>query len=120
MKKIYTVVVAVVCLSLSAFSQQYTSYNNSGVQIQHNGSVQMNIIGNPVKDIITLQISNPISTKYELSVFSENGQKVSTMIYDHPRGVSTKLIPVSNLQHGIYFLIATSNEGKQSFKVLKQ
>lgn len=120
MKKIYTVIVAVVCLYLSGFSQQYTSYSNSGVQIQHNGSVQMNIIGNPVKDVITLQISNPISTKYELSVFSESGRKLSTMMYDHPRGVSTKAISVSNLPHGIYFFVATSNEGKQSFKVLKQ
>lgn len=120
MKKVYTFVAAVVFLSFSALSQQYTSYDNSSVQLQHDGRVQLNIIGNPVKDVITLQISNPISTKYELSLFSESGTKVSTMIYDHPRGVSTKTISVSDLQHGIYFLVATSNEGKQSFKVLKQ
>jgi predicted phosphohydrolase len=120
MKKIYTVLAAVVFLSLSASSQQYTSYDNSGVQIQHDGRIQMNIIGNPVKDVIVLQISNPISTKYELSVFTENGRKVSTMLYEHPAGVSTKTIPVANLEHGMYFLVATSDNGKQSFKVLKQ
>jgi hypothetical protein len=120
MKKIYTVLAAVVLFSFTAISQQYTSYNNSGVQIQHDGRVQMNIIGNPVKDIITLQISNPISTKYEFSLFTESGRKVSTMLYEHPAGVSTKTISVSNLEHGIYFLVAASDNGKQSFKVLKQ
>ncbi|HEY2728168.1 MAG TPA: T9SS type A sorting domain-containing protein [Parafilimonas sp.] len=120
MKKIYTVLTAVVLLSFPAISQQYTSNDNSGVQIQHDGRIQMNIIGNPVRDVITLQVSNPISTKYELSLFTETGRKVSTMLYDHPAGVSTKTISVSNLEHGIYFLVATSDNGKQSFKVLKQ
>ncbi|MEP6466049.1 MAG: T9SS type A sorting domain-containing protein [Parafilimonas sp.] len=120
MKKIYTVVAFIVFLSISAFSQQYTSYDNSGAIIEHPGSVQMHIIGNPVKDIITLQISNPMSVAYELSVYSETGRKVSTMIYDHPAGVSTKAISVSELPDGIYFLVATSNNGKQTFKVIKQ
>ncbi len=117
MKKIYTVLAAALFIFSSVYSQQSISYANSGVLIKHDGSIQMNVIGNPVRNVITLQISNPVSTKYELSLFTENGQKVTTMLYDHPAGISTKQIYVSSLPHGFYFLVATTNTGRQSLKL---
>lgn len=123
MKKIYTVAAALVLISFSARSQQNSgnvSYANNGIQIQHNSSVQMNIIGNPARDVVTLQISNPNTTKYELSLFSSTGRKVSTTLYDHPAGVSTKTITVAGLQRGMYFLVATGGTEKRSLQVLLQ
>lgn len=130
MKKIYTVVAAVMFLSMSAKSQQqtFTESNNVGHHIKYNNatandnfvSSKMYIIGNPVKDVITLQISNPNQTKYELSLYSVTGRKLISMLYDHPAGVSTKQIYVSELQHGMYYLVATSEYEKRSLKILVQ
>jgi hypothetical protein len=123
MKKIYTVVAAAVLLSFSANSQHFTrnvDFADNSVQIAHNPAVQMKIVGNPVRNSITLQISNPISTKYELGLYTSTGRKVSTELYNHPAGVSTKTIYTSNLERGIYFIVATSEYGRRSIEVLIQ
>jgi hypothetical protein len=123
MKKIYTVVTAAILLFFSANSQHFTrnvDYADNNVQIEHNSAEQMKIVGSPVRNIITLQISNPVSTKYELSLYTSTGRKVSTELYNHPAGVSTKTMYTSNLERGIYFLVATSEYGRRSIEVLIQ
>jgi hypothetical protein len=74
MKKIYAVFTAALFLLVSAFSQQYynpvtTVYTKSNVMLERNSKVQMNIMGNPATNAVTLQISNPVQTKYELSLY---------------------------------------------------
>jgi hypothetical protein len=125
MKKIYAVFTAALFLSISAFSQQYynpvtTVYTKSNVMLERNSKVQLNIIGNPATNAITLQISNPVQTKYELSLYSSTGKKVSTVLYEHPAGVSTKAIYVSQLQRGMYFLVALSKDERTSLQVVVQ
>ena len=129
MKKIYTVLTAVVLLSVSAISQQsFNVSNNAGHHINvSNVSVtenlvptKMTIIGNPVKDALILQINNPNAVKYELSLYTENGTKVTSILYNHPAGVTTKKIYVSHLEHGMYFLVVRSANEKLSAAVLVQ
>lgn len=124
MKKIYTVLTAVIFISISAHSQYNIGSNayqaNNGVLLEHSSKEQMNILGNPVKDLLTLQISNPDAKQYELSLYSSNGTKVTTVVYNHPSGVSTKTISVSQFQRGMYFLVATSKTERRSLQVLLQ
>ncbi|MEO8711971.1 MAG: T9SS type A sorting domain-containing protein [Parafilimonas sp.] len=127
MKKIYTVLTAVILLSVSAISQQsFNVSNNIGHHINISNvaatenlvPTKMTIIGNPVRDAIILQINNPDAVKYELSLYNENGTKVSSILYNHPAGVSTETMYVSQLEHGMYFLIARSANEKLSMNLL--
>lgn len=129
MKKIYTAAIAVILLSVSAFSQQNFNLSNnvghhiniSNASVTENGVVsKMTIIGNPAKDVIHLQVSNPNAVNYELSLYNERGTKVTTMLYNHPAGVSTKDIYVSQFQAGIYFLVARSVNEKRSMQIILQ
>src|SRR5215831_1567018 len=118
MKKIYTIVAAAVFLSVSLFGQSYTvsnAYNaNNGILFGRTSKTQMNVIGTPSRNAVTLQISNPSRTKYELSLYSSTGRKVTTVLYDHPAGVSTETIYVPELQHGMYYLVAVSANEQRS------
>lgn len=125
MKKIFGVFTAAVLLSICGSAQEYLSpvttyYMKSNVILERNSNVQMNIIGNPAKDVVVLQISDPNTTQYELTLYSSTGRKVSTILYDHPAGVSTKIINVSQLQRGMYFLVAWNNNLKRSLRVILQ
>ncbi len=130
MKKLYTVIASVALLSFSATAQQetFSNSNNVGHHIKYSNAVandnlvstKINLMGNPVKDVITLQINNPNQTKYELSLYSSTGRKVISMLYDHPPGVSTKQVYVSELERGTYFLVASSEYEKKSIEILKQ
>ena len=124
MKKIYTLTIALVLISISLYSQDYTNtastYTKTNVMVERSSKVQMNVVGNPVKDNIVLQISNPYSTQYEICIFSNTGRKVSTTLYNHQAGVSTKNIYVSELQRGLYFLVLTSKNEQHSMKVVLQ
>jgi hypothetical protein len=129
MKKIYTVLTAVILLSVSAISQQsFNVSNNAGHHINSSKvattenlvPTKMTIIGNPVKDALILQINNPNAVKYELSLYTENGTKVTSILYNHPAGVTTKKIYVSQLERGMYFLVVRSANEKLSAAVLVQ
>src|SRR5690349_2235972 len=106
MKKICTVLSAAILLSVSAIGQFYNTSNAYNANNERSLKIQMNIIGTPARNAITLQINNPTSTKYELSLYSSTGRKVTTLLYDHPAGVSTKTIYVSQLEQGMYYLVA--------------
>ncbi|MBV9963940.1 MAG: T9SS type A sorting domain-containing protein [Parafilimonas sp.] len=130
MKKIYTVIVAVAALSFSLKAQQesFEKTNNVAHQINYSYatandnivSTQISVIGNPVRDILTLQIANPNSTKYELSLYSSAGRKVTAESYEHPAGVSTKQIYVSQLPPGIYHLVILNQYERKSVEIIKQ
>ena len=124
MKKICTIVAAAVLLSVSSFGQSYTvsnAYNaNNGILFERSSKTQMNVIGTPSRNAVTLQISNPSPAKYELSLYSSTGRKVTTVLYDHPAGVSTETIYVPELQHGMYYLVAVSANEQRSINILIQ
>jgi hypothetical protein len=125
MKKVFTFLTAAIVLSITCYSQQYNNpvtsvYTKSNVMLERTSAVQMIIIGNPARNMVVLQISNPIETKYELSLYSSSGRKVTTMLYDHPAGVSTKTISVSGLKQGLYFLVALSKTERRSLQLILQ
>jgi hypothetical protein len=126
MKKIYAVIAAAIFFVGIATAQQsyYTTEasNNTGKTgpIIYNASSQMAIIGNPARNAIVLQVSNPNNTKYELVLYSSTGEKVTSLLYDHPGGVSTKTIYVSDLKPGFYYLDAINKNEAQTLKLVVQ
>lgn len=119
MKKAFTLITAVV-FSVCGFGQR-TNYANSvttyymkqNVMWTRSPGIQMNIIGNPAKDMIVLQLKDPHAKQYELSLYNASGVRVSSTLYEHPAGVSTKTIDIANLKPGMYFLVAWNKENAQ-------
>jgi hypothetical protein len=107
---------AIMFVSLTAFNQ---TYNQSSLFYNTN-KTYVRFINNPTKGEINIQISNPYSEKYDLALYSLNGQKITEVSFNHPGGVSTKTIYISASISGMYFLVAKTTEGQQSFKVFIQ
>lgn len=120
MKKLI-ILVAVCLISVASFSQSYfqqSVYNNSTAENKYKTSV--NIIGNPARGEINIRLSNANNAKYDMSLYSNTGQKVTSIAYDHPGGVSTKTIYVPEGVKGLYYLVVLTNNEKQSIKVFIQ
>ena len=115
MKKIF-IIATVMFVSLTAFNQ---TYNQSSLFYNTN-KTYLRFINNPAKGEINIQISNPYSEKYNLALYSLNGQKITEVSFNHPGGVSTKTMYVSASLSGMYFLVAKTTGGMQSLKVFIQ
>lgn len=115
MKKIFTILAATL-ITFTAFSQ---TYNQSSLFYNTN-KTYIRLDENPVKGQVNIQISNPYTEKYDLSLYSLNGEKVSEISFTHPGGVSTKTMYIPDGIKGLYFLVARTPEGKQSLKVFIQ
>ena len=115
MKKIFAITV-VMFFSLTAFNQ---TYNQSSLFYNTN-KTYLRFVNNPTKGEINIQISNPYSEKYDLALYSLNGQKITEISFNHPGGVSTKTMYISSGISGMYFLVAKTNEGQQSLKLFIQ
>jgi hypothetical protein len=126
MKKIYAVIIAAIFFVGVTIAQQnyYMTEvaNNTGKAgpVIYNASSKMTIIGNPVRNTIVLEVSNPNATKYELVLYSSTGEKVTSLLYNHPGGVSTKTIYVDDLKPGYYYLDAINKNEVQSLKLVVQ
>ena len=112
MKKVFTAI-AVMFISLTAFNQ---TYNQSSLFYNTN-KTYLKLIDNPTQGQLNIQISNPYSERYNLSLYSLNGQKITEEPFKHSGGISTKPMYLSAGISGMYFLVAKTKEGQQSFKV---
>ena len=122
MKKAFTLFVAIF-FSVAAFTQTiYTINNNSipgnGLAMQIAPGTRINVMQNPVQGAINFQITNPVATKYEVSLYSPNGQKISSILYEHPSGTSLKTIYIRNGVKGIYYLVVRSQSENRTMKIL--
>ena len=105
MKKVF-IVAALVLISSAAFTQ---TYNQSNLFYNTN-KTYVRFVENPAKGQINIQISNPYSEKYNLSLYSLAGQKITETSFTHPGGVSTTTLYVSVNLRGMYFLVAETTE----------
>ena len=115
MKKL-SIIITSGFISLAAFSQ---AYNQSGL-FYNTDKTYIKLLENPVRGQINIEISNSLNQKYDLGLYSLNGQKVAELTFTHSAGVSTKTLYVSNGLSGMYFLVARTPEGQQSLKVFIQ
>lgn len=115
MKKVF-IIAALVLISSAAFTQ---TYNQSSLFYNTN-KTYVRFVENPTKGQINIQISNPYSEKYDLSLYSLAGKKITETSFTHPGGISTVTLYVAANLRGMYFLVAKTREGHQSLKILIQ
>ena len=122
MKKAFTVFAAIF-FSGAAFTQTIYTINNNRIPgnalaTQIAPGTRINIMQNPVRGAINFQITNPLNTKYEISLYSGNGQKVTSILYEHPAGTSLKTMYVPTGVKGMYYLVVRSQSEKRTAKIL--
>ncbi len=93
----------------------------SGIIILNKGVLtKIDLMGNPVKNIITLSVTNVAAAKYQLQLFTVDGRKVVTQNYSHAGGTSNVSINIPATVKGNCLLTVTNGTEKQTFKVLVQ
>jgi len=122
MKKAVTVFTALLIYVAASAQTLYTIDNNripgNALATQIAPGTRINVVQNPVRGAINFQITNPISTKYEISLYSPNGQKITSILYEHPAGTSLKTMYVPDGVKGIYYLVVRSESEKRTAKIL--
>ena len=116
MKKIYTLIAALIFISATAFSQ--TVYKVNNITIENKTVPEINLMANPVRGEINLRVSNPNATKYAIALYSTNGQIITTVEYNHPGGVSTETMHIPDGVMGMcYLIVKSTDEPQRSLKV---
>jgi len=122
MKQAVTVFTALLIYVAASAQTLYTIDNNripgNGLATQIAPGTRINVVQNPVRGAINFQITNPISTKYEISLYSPKGQKITSILYEHPAGTSLKTMYVPDGVKGIYYLVVRSESEKRTAKIL--
>src|SRR4030095_2246614 len=82
----------------------------------------MVVIPNPVKNgVLNLQLSNFNNGKYNISLYSNAGQKVFARSMNFSDGSSTETINLpTNISRGTYFLQVTDGQNRINKQVLLQ
>lgn len=115
MKKIYTLLAATMIFSISSFSQ--TVYKVNDITVENKNIQEVSLISNPVKGAINVKISNPNSVQYSIMLYSTTGQRITSVQYNHPGGVSTETMYVPDGVSGLYYLVVRTKEQQKSMKV---
>ena len=122
MKKALTIFTAIVIYAAASAQTQYTIDNNripgNALATQIAPGTRINVMQNPVRGAINFQITNPVNTRYEISLYSPNGQKITSILYEHPAGTSLKTMYVPDGVKGIYYLVVRSEGEKHTAKIL--
>ena len=122
MKQALTVFTTLFIYVAASAQTLYTIDNNripgNALATQIAPGTKINVTQNPVRGAINFQITNPLSTKYEISLYSPNGQKITSILYEHPAGTSLKTMYVPDGVKGIYYLVVRSESEKQTAKIL--
>ena len=122
MKKALTIFTAIVIYAAASAQTQYTIDNNripgNALATQIAPGTRINVMQNPVRGAINFQITNPVNTRYEVSLYSPNGQKITSILYEHPSGTSLKTMYVPDGVKGIYYLVVRSEGEKHTAKIL--
>lgn len=114
MKKIF-IFFAFIFYSMFALSQP--DFRNKLIN-NTNGTIR--VIGNPANGVINIQMSSVNNIKYDLSLYSVNGQKVTSLSFVHQAGVSIEKMNIPAGVSGMYFLVITSLNERRSIRVFVQ
>jgi hypothetical protein len=126
MKKLFTSIFAAILIFFTVHAQISPYYTNAAVndivgkQSMVKTAAVINLVSNSVKGTINIKISNPNNSRYEISLYSTNGQKIPSILYDHPAGVSLKTMYVPSGVQGMYYLVVIGEGEKHSMKVFVQ
>ena len=79
---------------------------------------EVKLYPNPVSDFLTIEMKNEVSEKVNLTLYNAVGQPIEAHFLNQAQGEMTKLIPLSNLPVGQYFVRFEVN-GKSMTKTIQ-
>lgn len=94
----------------SAYSQQVT--------IKKSGKANIELIGNPVKNVVRLAIHQPETATFSAEIISLNGRRISNTIYQHNGGSAVYNINIPAVAPGMYLIKVSSATSKETFKLM--
>jgi len=117
------IVLAAIFFTAAAFAQPdftVSSDRTPGnlLATQNAPGTRIVLMQNPARGMLNFQVSNPANTTYEISLYSARGQKITSVLYQHPAGTSLKTMYVPIGVKGIYYLIVRNESERLSTKVL--
>jgi hypothetical protein len=65
------------------------------------------VLGNPVKDVVKFSVDNDKATNYIVELFSADGKKIASKTYAHPGGVTTMNMNAPAMK-GLYYVRFTN------------
>jgi hypothetical protein len=72
------------------------------------GKKSIELLSNPVTDLIKVSINNDKATNYSAEIFSADGKRIATKNYAHPGGVTTFSLDAPTMK-GLYYIRFTTN-----------
>lgn len=97
------------------------TFTYSGIIILSKGVLtKIDLMGNPVKNIINLSVTNAAAANYQFQLFTVDGRKVVAQNYSHAGGTSNVSINIPATIKGNCLLTVTNGTEKQTFKVFVQ
>ena len=95
-------------------------YNGTGIYppIPEKNFAWMQCYPNPVKDILTIDISLSLPTHVMVTVFDASGRRVKVIDNtEKPKGSYQYYLNTSSLGSGLYFVVLNTHEDKQVLKI---
>ncbi|HRI19929.1 MAG TPA: hypothetical protein PLA68_03205 [Panacibacter sp.] len=94
------------------------TYTYSSIIILRKGVfTAIDLLGNPVRDIINLSITNADAASYKLELFTVDGRKVASQNYIHSGGTGTTSMRVPGSVKGNCLLTVTNGTSKETLKI---
>ena len=94
------------------------AYSSIIILRKNAGSAIIDLLGNPVKDVINLNISNETASVYQLELLTIDGRKILSQRYSHPGGSGRVSIKVPGSVKGNCILKVSNGTDQQSLKII--
>jgi len=94
---------------------------NTDIEEINNNELHFDIYPNPAKEKINIRFYQNNFGKANIHIFNSLGQTVYTNVISVKEGVDEAVIPIGNLQGGMYFLRITNGDGiTKTIKIIKR
>ncbi len=105
---------------LQVINDDGTFTYTSVIIINKNGGHSVILLGNPVTNVINLNISDDGAETYQLSLFTSDGKLLGTQQFDQTGGTSKVTMNVPSIATGVLLLRVTNGTDTDVFRVLAQ
>lgn len=86
--------------------------------MRKDGISGITVLGNPAKAVVNLNINNNTAGKYNIELYSVDGRKVASQVYNHPGGSGKVSIAVPGAVKGTCIVRISNGTANQSIKVV--
>ena len=86
--------------------------------MRKDGISGITLLGNPARSVINLNINNNTAGKYNIELYSVDGRKVASQVYNHPGGSGKVSIAVPGAVKGTCIVRISNGTTNESLKVV--